>query len=119
MNKTRRLILLFLLICFTFPLLQACASRTGQYKCQRLAGKSPERIAASLTLEQRIAQMLMPAVYHLEEGMMKENCYGAVLSKTDTLTASEWKALSDISRRKPFFQRQVFRCCTARMMFMG
>ena len=95
MKRNYHLVSLFLLICFTAFLLQACASRTGLYKCLKFAESSPENIVSSLTLEQRIAQMLMPAVYHLEEGMMKENCYGAVLSKKDTLTASEWKALSD------------------------
>ena len=37
-----------------------------RYKCTEYASKTPEEIAASLTLEQKAAQMVMPAVYNID-----------------------------------------------------
>lgn len=58
-------------------------------------GKSPEEILASLSLEQKAAQMVQPAIYIMEdpEDQMKKYDYGSILSKYAALTAPEWKEL--------------------------
>ena len=61
----------------------------------RYANKTPEEILAGLTLEQKAAQMVQPAIYMLEnpEDQMKKYDYGSILSKYAALTAPEWKDL--------------------------
>ena len=61
----------------------------------RYANKTPEEILAELTLEQKAAQMVQPAIYMLEnpEDQMKKYDYGSILSKYAALTAPEWKDL--------------------------
>ncbi|MBE6016432.1 MAG: hypothetical protein E7233_02325 [Lachnospiraceae bacterium] len=44
-------------------------------------------IAASLSLEQKAAQMVMPAVYNISPNDMKDNDYGSILSTPGALDA--------------------------------
>ena len=60
-----------------------------------LSEMSPKEIVEQMTLEQKASQMLMPAVYYLDEGDMKKHCYGSILSKADALTYDEWQELVD------------------------
>lgn len=62
---------------------------------QKYAEMSPEEITASLTLEQKAAQMVQPAVYMLSESDMKANCYGSILSKSSSVTYTEWQSIVD------------------------
>ena len=55
------------------------------------AGMTAEEITASLTLEQKAAQMVLPACYNISEYMMKANDYGAVLSQGPYLDAEGWR----------------------------
>ena len=74
------------------------ATTTDDTVC-RYAGQTPEQILASLTLDQKTAQMVMPAVYNLTENperQMEFGDYGAVLSKFDSLTAPDWRELVDM-----------------------
>jgi beta-glucosidase-like glycosyl hydrolase len=50
---------------------------------------------ASLTLDQKAAQMVQGAVYNVTDNDMKKNCYGSILSTygEHSLSASEWKNL--------------------------
>ena len=59
-------------------------------KYKQYASMSAKDIVASLTLEQRVSQMLLPALYSLGEGSMKENDYGSVLSVVDLWTSADW-----------------------------
>ena len=43
----------------------------AEYKCTGYASMSPEEIVASLSLEQKAAQMVMPAVYNISASIMK------------------------------------------------
>ena len=63
----------------------------------KYAGQSPEEILAKLTLEQKAAQMVQPAIYILEdpEEQMRQVDYGSILSKYDALHAPEWRELID------------------------
>ena len=57
-------------------------------------GMSAEEIVASLTLEQKAAQMVQGAFYNVSFNDMKEHDYGSVLSKYEDLpnpTAKEWR----------------------------
>ncbi len=59
------------------------------------ANMTAEEITASLTLEQKAAQMVQPAVYNVTSQQMSENCYGSILSKYDSITYKEWQTLVD------------------------
>ena len=58
------------------------------YRCTEYASMSPEEIAADLSLEQKAAQMVMPAVYNISPDVMKENDYGSILSTPGRLDAA-------------------------------
>ena len=55
--------------------------------------KSVENILNRLTLDQKAAQMVQGAVYNMPDNLMKENCYGSILSTfgENFLSASQWK----------------------------
>ncbi len=61
----------------------------------RHSGKTAEEILAELTLEEKVYQMMLPAIYCTSEGAMEQNCYGGVLSKTDSLTSERWQTVVD------------------------
>lgn len=50
-----------------------------EYKYQKYASMSPEEIVAGMTLEQKTAQMVQPAVYNVSEDDMKKNDYSSIL----------------------------------------
>ena len=58
-------------------------------------GKTADDILAELTLEQKIWQMIQPAVYTTDPDIMKQCDFGSVLSKYDDefLSDTEWKEL--------------------------
>ena len=51
------------------------------YKYQKYASMSAKEITSSLTLEQKAAHMVQPAVYAVNKDLMKKNDYGSILSK--------------------------------------
>ena len=59
------------------------------------AKMSPEKIAASLTLEQKAAQMVQPAIYKTSNDDMRENGYGSVLSTSGHTNAEQWRKIVD------------------------
>ena len=61
----------------------------------KYSGMTADEILAKLTLEQKICQMIQPAIYNINTDRMAEYDFGSVLSKTDGqyLGASEWKNL--------------------------
>ncbi len=65
------------------------------YKCTEYASMSPEEIVASLSLEQKAAQMVMPAVYNVSPDKMKDNDYGSILSTAGSIDAASWRSLVD------------------------
>lgn len=55
--------------------------------------KSVENILNRLTLDQKAAQMVQGAVYNMPDNLMKEKCYGSILSTfgENFLSDSQWK----------------------------
>lgn len=48
-----------------------------------------------LSLEEKAAQMVQPAIYHVSEAQMEEHCYGSILSLDEALTFKEWQGVVD------------------------
>lgn len=88
-------------ILLTFVLvLSGCGGRqpnenTDSTSDNKISSTSVEDILARLTLDQKAAQMVQGAVYNVSDNIMKENCYGSILSTygESSLNASEWKNL--------------------------
>ena len=59
------------------------------------SGKSADEILARMTLEQKVWQMIQPAIYMTDLSGMKSYDFGSILSKDDGtyLSSSEWKDL--------------------------
>lgn len=60
------------------------------------ASMTPEEICASLTLEQKAAQMMQPTIYNAPPSKMKSTDYGSILSRIDDWpmpTDTEWKSM--------------------------
>ena len=67
----------------------------AEYKCTGYASMSPEEIVASLSLEQKAAQMVMPAVYNISAENMKDHDYGSILSTVGSVDAASWRRAVD------------------------
>lgn len=61
------------------------------YKYMTYAGMGEKEIVSKLTLEQKANQMVQPAVYNVNEALMKENCYGSILSKINDTSYKNWQ----------------------------
>ena len=83
------------LVCCMCVFFMGCGSTHGHTAAENYSKMTPEEIVDSLTLEQKTAQMLLPAVYNIDEQKMSEIDYGAVLSKKESLPASEWRITVD------------------------
>ena len=66
-----------------------------EYKCTEYASMSPEEIVQSLSLEQKAAQMVMPAIYNVTPDKMKDNDYGSILSTEGSIDAAYWRSVVD------------------------
>lgn len=66
-----------------------------EVKYPEYASMTAEEIVAKLTLEQKAAQMVQPAIYCVSEEQMEENCYGSILSKNASVTYTEWQEIVD------------------------
>ena len=73
----------------------ACSEKSEETNYQQYASKSPEEIVAGMTLEQKTAQMVQPAVYNVSAKTMKKNDYGSILSTTDCIDAAKWRKTVD------------------------
>ena len=70
--------------------IDAIEANTGEY-----SSMTPEEICATLTLEQKAAQMMQPTIYHVDPSEMSTTDYGSILSRIDDWpmpTAEEWFA---------------------------
>ena len=64
-------------------------------KYETYATMTPEEIVAALTLEQKAAQMVQPAVYNITEEDMKANDYGSILSTVGCIDSDAWAETVD------------------------
>ena len=71
------------------------ASTAIDFNGSAYEGMTPEEICATLTLEQKAAQMMQPTIYHVDPSQMTTTDYGSILSRIDNWpmpTADEWFA---------------------------
>ena len=77
----------------------ACSGKApvddASLKYHRYAKMTPEEIVNELTLEQKAAQMVQPAVYMTDTEDMRINDYGSILSTAGCIDAHEWRKLVD------------------------
>ena len=66
-----------------------------EYKYQKYASMSPEEIVAVMTLEQKTAQMVQPAIYNVSKDAMRKHDYGSILSTMGCIGAAEWRETVD------------------------
>ena len=71
-----------------------------RYKYTEYAEMTAEEIVANLTLEQKAAQMVQPAVYNVSKEDMLTNCYGSILSKTNSVAFRDWQNIVDSYQRR-------------------
>lgn len=64
-------------------------------KYKSYAGMTADEILAELTLQQKAAQMVMPAIYYTNETKMLLNDYGSILSKAESVSYTEWQDIVD------------------------
>ena len=69
------------------------AGDANRYK--NYAKMTPEQIVAQMTLEQKAAQMVQPAVYRITNDDMRLNGYGSVLSTSGHTNAEQWRKTVD------------------------
>lgn len=91
MKKTLALIILLTMLSYV----TACSGKSEPPKYPQYASMSPEEIVAGMTLEQKTAQMVQPAVYNVSVGDMKKNDYGSILSTTECIDAAGWRKTVD------------------------
>lgn len=86
----RTILVLFMAAGVLFGCVAAAAAEVPEV---RTIGRSVEEILSAMTLEQKAAQMVQPAVYATSPMEMKQQCYGSVLSKSDSVTYQEWQRI--------------------------
>ena len=64
-------------------------------KYKAYATMTPEDIVRTLTLEQKAAQMVQPAIYNVSAEDMKGNDYGSILSTMGCIDTSTWRDTVD------------------------
>ena len=65
----------------------------NRYKA--LAKITPEQIVSQMTIEQKAAQMVQPAIYKTSNEDMRESGYGSVLSTAGHTNAEQWRKIVD------------------------
>lgn len=74
-----------------------------EYKYQWYATMTPEEITATLTLEQKAAQMVQPIMYMVsqdEEAPFSTHDYGSLYGDEGEFTAEEWRTMLDGYQRE-------------------
>ena len=74
---------------------QTNTNTNGTYKYLEYKDLTPEEIVSKLSLEQKAAQMVLPAIYRVDERKMNQNDYGGILSKEESLNADKWAKTVD------------------------
>ncbi|MBQ0001460.1 MAG: glycoside hydrolase family 3 protein [Clostridiales bacterium] len=103
----------FILICSILLAFTACGSAketaeaaentkiAAEARLKELAGMTPEEIVAQMTIEQKAAQMIQPAIYYLiDEDIQQEVNYGSILSKIVGYGEKDWQETIDEFQRQ-------------------
>ena len=93
----KKLLAITLAIAMMLPM-AACKEKiepgdANRYK--NYAKMTPEQIVSQLTLEQKAAQMVQPAVYRITNDDLRANGYGSVLSTSGHTKAEQWRKIVD------------------------
>lgn len=93
----KKLMALTLAIAMMLPM-AACkekieAGDANRYK--NYANMTPEQIVSQMTIEQKAAQMVQPAVYRITNDDMRAKGYGSVLSTPGHTDAKQWRKIVD------------------------
>ena len=93
----KKLMALTLAIAMMLPM-AACkekieAGDANRYK--NYANMTPEQIVSQMTIEQKAAQMVQPAVYRITNDDMRAKGYGSVLSTAGHTDAKQWRKIVD------------------------
>jgi len=64
--------------------------KSNSPKYQQYSSLTPEEIVGTLTIEQKAAQMVQPAIYNVTDDDMKANDYGSILSTIGCIDADNW-----------------------------
>ena len=93
----KKLMALTLAIAMMLPM-AACkekieAGDANRYK--NYADMTPEQIVSQMTIEQKAAQMVQPAVYRITNDDMRAKGYGSVLSTAGHTDAKQWRKIVD------------------------
>lgn len=94
----------------------ADTTEPSAYRYTEFASMTPEEIVAKLTLEQKAAQMVQPAMYWLiddEDENMSKYDYGSILSKIAVFGEEDWLEVTDM------FQTQAVESETGIPMIYG
>lgn len=70
-------------------------NNTEELPYQKYAAMSAAEITAALTLEQKAAQMVQPAIYEVDVEEMQKYDYGSILSKNESVSFGEWQEIVD------------------------
>ena len=100
------LLLLTMLVSATGCFLNGSCAKPNEYTLEEsgykyigYASMRPEEIVAGLSLEQKAAQMVMPAVYRVSPDQMKDHDYGSILSTPGSIDAASWRRMVDEYQR--------------------
>ena len=93
----KKLMALTLAVAMMLPM-AACKPKVEPGDANRYktyAKMTPEQITAQMTIEQKAAQMVQPAVYRVTNDDMRANGYGSVLSTAGHTNAEQWRKIVD------------------------
>ena len=93
----KKLMALTLAIAMMLPM-AACKEKieTGDAnRYKNYANMTPEQIVSQMTIEQKAAQMVQPAVYRITNDDMRAKGYGSVLSTPGHTDAKQWRKIVD------------------------
>ena len=84
-----------LAVLLSFSLSGEGNTKKSKLPYQLYATQAAEQITASLSLEQKAAQMVQPACYHVTRSQMQKNCYGSILSQLTQNDFRQWQEYVD------------------------
>lgn len=93
----KKLMALTLAIAMMLPM-AACKEKieTGDAnRYKNYANMTPEQIVSQMTIEQKAAQMVQPAVYRITNDDMRAKGYGSVLSTPGHTDSKQWRKIVD------------------------
>lgn len=102
-KKLFTLVTIICILCFSFLSCGNGASDTTNNKSEEFKGQSiysgmtASEITKKLTLDQKANQMVIPAIYNINESSMQQLDYGSVLSTNGLITqnAEDWSRIID------------------------